>query len=83
MICFAYDYDQYEKETGFIMDLKNEFPNGIKIEEEQVIDFIRTMNYENESKKAKAYVDGYVTRPLCATKMCLDRLYELATNNSK
>ena len=83
MICFAYDYDQYEKETGFIMDLKNEFPNGIKKEEEQVIDFIQTMNYESESKKTKAYVDGYVTRPLCATKICLDRLYELATNNRK
>ena len=63
MICFAYDYDQYEKETGFIMDLKNEFPSGIKSNEEEVIDFIQKMDFGEESRKTKAYIDSYLTRP--------------------
>ena len=30
MICFAYDYEQYEQSNGLLMNLKSEFPSGIK-----------------------------------------------------
>lgn len=77
MICFAYDYDEYEKETGFLMDFRKDFPSGIKATEEQVIEHIVNLDYDTESKKAKAYVEHYVTRSANATKMCIDRIYEL------
>ena len=77
MICFAYDYERYENEFGFLMDLKNEFPNGLKRSEKEVIEFINSMDYGVESEKCKHYVDGYVKHPGNATQMCIDRIAEL------
>ena len=79
MVCFGYDYEKYEAGNGFLMDLKNEFPSGIKRTEDEVICFIQTMNFENESKKCKAYVDGYVNHPGSATQMCIDKIFEKLT----
>lgn len=77
MICYAYDYEQYETSFGFLMDLKNEFPGGIIRDEFEVINHIKTMDYESESSQCKEFVDGYVHHPGDATKMCLDRICEL------
>ncbi len=77
MVCFAYDYDEFEKETGLIMDLKNEFPSGIKYTEEEVIRFIQSMDFAEEGRKTKAYIDSYLSRPKNSTKMCVDRIAEL------
>lgn len=76
MVCFGYDYEKYEAGNGFFMDLKNEFPSGIKRTESEVITFINSMDYESESNRCKAYVDGYVRHPGNATQMCLDKIYE-------
>ena len=76
MVCFGYDYEKYEAGNGFLMDLKNEFPSGIKRTESEVIRFIKTMDYETESNRCKAYVDGYVKHPGNATQMCIDKIYE-------
>lgn len=77
MVCFAYDYDEFEKDPGLIMDLKNEFPSGIKYTEEEVISFIQNMNFAEEGRKTKAYINGYLNRPENSTKMCVDRIAEL------
>lgn len=76
MVCFAYDYERYEAGNGFLMDLKNEFPSGLKRTEDEVINFIETMDYQKESDRCKAYVDGYVKHPGNATKMCVDKIFE-------
>ena len=76
MVCFGYDYEKYEAGNGFLMDLKNEFPSGIKRTESEVIEFIKSMNYQDESNRCKAYVDGYVSHPGNATKMCIERICE-------
>lgn len=76
MVCFGYDYKKYEAGNGLFMDLKNEFPNGVKHTEQEVISFILTMDYNAESIKCKAYVDGYVKHPGSATRMCIDKIYE-------
>ncbi len=80
MVCFGYDYEKYEAGNGFLMDLKNEFPSGIKRTEQEVIAFIRSMDYKVESIRCKAYVDGYVKHPGSATQMCIDRIYEKLSN---
>lgn len=76
MICFGYDYEKYEADYGFLMDLKNEFPSGIKRTETEVIEFIKTIDYQTESNRCKAYVDRYVSHPGEATQMCIDKIYE-------
>ena len=80
MVCFGYDYEKYEAGNGFLMDLKSEFPSGIKRTEQEVIAFIQSMEYEAESARCKAYVDGYVKHPSNATQMCIDRIYEKLNN---
>lgn len=82
MVCFGYDYEQYEAGNGFLMDLKNEFPNGIKRTEEEVLSFIKDMDYKAESSRCKAYVDGYVKHPGNATQMCIDRICECLAGKS-
>ena len=77
MICYAYDYDQFEKSTGLLMDLKHEFPNGIMETEEKTIQLILNMNYDAESEKCGKYCASYVTHPVNATQCCLNRLHEL------
>lgn len=76
MVCFGYDYEKYEAGNGFLMDLKNEFPSGVKRTEEDVIEFIRSMDYQDESNRCKSYVDGYVSHPGNATQMCIDKICE-------
>ena len=76
MVCFAYDYEKYEGDNGLFMDLKSEFPNGLQRTQQDVVDFLKNMDYQIESKRCKAYVDSYVSHPGNATKACVDRLYE-------
>lgn len=76
MVCFGYDYEKYEADFGFLMDLKNEFPSGIKRTESEVIDFITDIDYSFESIRCKTYVDSYVKHPGSATQMCIDKVYE-------
>lgn len=76
MVCFGYDYEKYETGNGFLMDLKNEFPSGIKRTESEVIGFVKTLDYRTESNRCKAYVDGYVKHPGSATQMCIDKIHE-------
>lgn len=80
MVCFAYDYDEFEKNPGLIMNLKKEFPSGIKSTEQEVIEFIKSMDFIEEGKKTKAYIDGYLSRPENSTKMCVDRIIDLLSN---
>ncbi len=77
MICYAYDYDQFEKSTGLFFDLKHEFPNGIMETEEKTIQLILNMDYAAESDKCGKYCASYVAHPVNATKCCLNRLHEL------
>lgn len=51
VICYGYDYDEYMKERGFGVNLKEIMPNGIFRKEDDVLDFILNMNYEVECKK--------------------------------
>ncbi len=77
MICYAYDYEQYDKTTGFFMDLKAEFPGGIKRTDAEVLEAIENIDYERDSINARDYCASYVSHKISATECCLDRLCEL------
>ena len=77
MICFAPDYDDYKTNYGLFMDLEHEFPNGVMRTEQDVLNFITSMNPIEESQKCGVYCAGYVTHDQNATKACIDRICEL------
>ena len=83
IFCYAYDYEQYQKEPGLFMDLKNEFPNGIFETEEELVQYIKNMNYEREAEISDTYIKSYVTHEQDATKACLDRIEQIMKEKRK
>lgn len=75
IICFGYDYDEYVKQRGFYFDLDKEFPSGIIRSEDQVLNFIRDMDYEEQSNKTKAMKEKFVEFGGHATEMCIEALF--------
>lgn len=77
MICFAPDYDTYKQNYGLFMDLEREFPNGVLKSEDDVLNLIKNMDYEEERVKCGEYCAKYVTHKENATQECLNRIFEL------
>lgn len=77
MLCYAPDYDEYCKNPGLFMDLRKEFPGGIKQKESDIVDSLLSMDYLASSSQATEYVHKYVNHPVNATNSCLKRLREL------
>ena len=76
MICFAPDYDEYSRNYGLFMDMEKEFPNGVMRTEQQVLQFLTSMNYAHECDICGAYCAGYVAHDGNATRMCIDKIVE-------
>lgn len=74
IICFAYDFDQYSKDRGFVMDVKKEMPNGIFYDEEEIISFLLKCNYEEESKKVQTFKNKYITYGGSAIETCVSAI---------
>lgn len=76
IICFGYDYDEYNKYRGFYFDLDKEMPSGVIREEKKVLHKIKYMDFEAECKKTIDLRDKYVNYGGHATEMCVKRLIE-------
>ena len=78
VISFAKDHDEYMKDYGLFMDnWEAIFPNGVMRNDNQVLEFITSMNYEEQSRTCKKFIDSIVSHPGNATQSCLDRLFQL------
>ena len=78
VISFAKDHDEYMEEYGLFMDnWATVFPNGVMQTDEQVIQYIETIDYEEQAAKCKKFIDSIVCHPGNATQVCLDRLCQL------
>lgn len=75
IICFAYDYEEYKIIRGLCLDFEKEMPNGVKRTEQEVIDYILTMNYEDECKKTKLFKEKYTNIGGHATEICVNALF--------
>lgn len=76
VICFAYDYEPYKESRGFNMDFNREMPSGVLKTEEEVINHILKMNYQEECQKTRdqlknryTYIGGH------ATEICVEALF--------
>ena len=77
ILCFAYDYEQYRDERGLYLDYEKELPSGILRTEDEVLRYIRTMDYATECRKTRKMIKERITYfGGHATETCLKRLFE-------
>lgn len=77
IICFGYDYDEYVKHRGFYFDLNTEFPNGIIKYDDDVIDLIKNMNYDEQCELTRRMKNKFVEFGGNATEICVKTLLGL------
>ncbi|MBR0278041.1 MAG: CDP-glycerol glycerophosphotransferase family protein, partial [Clostridia bacterium] len=76
IISFAYDYEEYGKERGFSIDIKKEMPGGICETENQVIDRIKNMDFNEEVKMVKVFKNKYCKYGGSAIVDCVKTLFD-------
>lgn len=77
ILCFAYDYEQYQQERGLYMDYTTEMPSGILRTEDEVLKYIQKMDYEKESIKTKRMIkDKLLHWGGDATRLCVENLFQ-------
>lgn len=77
VLCFAYDYEEYRKERGLYMDYETEMPSGLLKTEEEVLNYIKDMNYEKECEKTRRMLKGKLLQyGGNATEACLSILFD-------
>ncbi len=59
LLCYAYDEVKYERERGYYMSL-TELPCKVMHKEDEIIEAILNMDYENESQKTKEFAKKYI-----------------------
>lgn len=74
IILFAYDYEEYKNARGLYLDLEDIMPNNVFKKQEDVIDCILKMDYEEECKKTKKLKKKYMLVDGTATKQCMKYL---------
>ena len=60
MRCFAYDFERYEQERGFYMDMETELPCPIHKKEDDLIYSIKNMDYDEDCMATKAFAAKYI-----------------------
>lgn len=84
IISFAKDHDEYMKKYGLYMtEWEEVFPNGVMRTDEQVITYLESLNYTEQSAICKGFIDRMVCHPGNATLSCIDRLYKLLIERHK
>lgn len=57
---YAYDYEEYLEKRGMYIDIKEELPNGICIEEDELLEKIIKCNFEKQIQKTEKFSKKYV-----------------------
>lgn len=78
IISYAYDYEDYRRERGLYDGYEGIFSHGVMRTEEDVIHFIRTMNYDAECKYTRENIrDEYIANYGDATEKCTKAIFEI------
>lgn len=76
ILCFAYDYEQYREERGLYLDYEKEMPSGILRTEDDVLNYIKQMDYKTECQKTKKMIKDKLTYyGGHATEVCIEKLF--------
>jgi CDP-glycerol glycerophosphotransferase len=77
ILCFAYDYEWFRDTRGLYLDYTKEMPSGILRSEDEVLSYIKSMDFEKESIKTKQLLKNKLAQyGGHATETCLDLLFE-------
>ena len=76
MLCFAYDYDEYQSKRGMYFDVRKELECTDMDTEDKVIQEILSMDLEKRIAVTRSFRDKYVTSFGTATKQSLYLIYE-------
>ncbi len=74
IVCFAYDYLEYQQTRGLYLNIEEEMPGGVEITEYDVIDRIKNCNYEAERHSVEHFRSKYVKYGGQATQICIEAL---------
>lgn len=74
MICFAYDYEEYVRTRGINHEYYEGFPGGILLNEDEVVERIKHMDFTEECRKTAAFKTKLLSRGDNATERCLAAL---------
>ena len=75
IISFAYDCDEYSRERGFAMNIRDEMPGGICETEDEVINRILHIDYDKEVRAVIAFKNKYMTYGGSATLQCIEKVF--------
>lgn len=73
-LCFGYDYNEYKSERGFYIDLEEEYPLGVQNNEDEILDLVLNMNYQNQCKKVKLFKTKYIEAGGNATELSVNAM---------
>lgn len=76
MLCFAYDYEEYQSKRGLYFDIREELDCQDIDTEDKVINEIAMMNVERRKSITCSFRSKYVKSYGSATKQSLDLIYE-------
>lgn len=83
VLCFAYDYEDFKKSRGLYLDYSKDMPSGILRTDDEVIDYIRNMDYDEECRKTKILLKEKLAKyGGDATEKCLEKLFNEIHNES-
>lgn len=60
MLCFGYDYEEYNRLRGFYYDLETTMPGGVIRDEKALLDRILTMDEDAARAETRRYRDTYM-----------------------
>lgn len=77
MLCFAYDYDRYDKERGVYFDIRKELASENISDENTLLEAILKLDWKKSGNIAITFRNKYVETFGNATDKSLDYLYEV------
>ena len=75
IICYAYDCDEYLKERGTYVDIKELYGDCLCISEDEVLNKIKNIDYDLESSKASDIQKKFMQYGGDAAEICVNHLF--------
>ena len=75
MLCFSYDYEEYEKNRGMYFDIRKEL-GGYSENEDELLDELTNLDYQNKTKITQRFRAKYIQKYGNATQKSLDIISE-------
>lgn len=76
IFCYAYDYESYLAERGTYFDIDEKYPNKSCRTEDELLNRIKSIDYETECANTKRFRDDFIQYGVGATEACVKALFE-------